>query len=491
MGIEIKNLKKSFGEKEVLKGINFEFETGKINMIIGASGSGKSVMLKCIVGLMRPTSGQVIYDGLDFHAANHKEVRNFRTNMGMLFQYSALFDYMTVEENIAFPIQLFTKSTKKAIKRRVEFCLERVNMSGTNHLYPAELSGGMMKRVGIARAIALNPKYLFVDEPNSGLDPLTASVIDELIKEITYEFNMTTVVVSHDMNSVVNISDKILFLFNGQKEWQGTKLSILRSGNPNLDKFVFVSDLIRRDIYDVKEAEAKAAGEIVDSANENVVEAEVREAAFDAGAAGDVEPGKGPETKSEKGPDLEKKPLIGVPERHDLPEAEVPEVPEVVETPEVSAKVQAPATPEVVETQEVPEVPSAEVEVTPEVPSVPAIPEVPLAEETPADTGSEKETVAEASTPPIPPAIPPVSVPETPSAKEEPSSEKPADTPATTDAPASDKPEDTPPAPEAPKAKKPSDKTKLKKKSAKTQKRRVHPKDAGKIRRRDNKRPGK
>lgn len=250
MAIQIKDLRKSFSNKEILKGIDFTFEQGKINMIIGASGSGKSVMMKCIVGLMKPTAGQVLYDGMNFHEARHKEVRNFRKNMGMLFQYSALFDSMTVEENVAFPLQLFTKYTSKAINHRVRFCLERVNMSGTGHLYPAELSGGMMKRVGIARAIALNPKYLFVDEPNSGLDPLTASVVDELIKEITYEFNMCTVVVSHDMNSVVNISDKIMFLHKGVKAWEGDKRSILRSGNPNLDKFVFVSDLIRRDLYD-------------------------------------------------------------------------------------------------------------------------------------------------------------------------------------------------------------------------------------------------
>lgn len=250
MSIEIKQLKKSFGTKEVLKGIDMFFEQGKINMIIGASGSGKSVMLKCIVGLMRPDEGHVLYDGMDFHRANHKEVRNFRKNMGMLFQYSALFDSMTVEENIAFPLKLFTKYTKKAIKKRVEFCMDRVTMAGTNDLLPAELSGGMKKRVGIARAIALNPKYLFVDEPNSGLDPLTAAVIDELIQEITYEYNMCTVVVSHDMNSVVNISDNIMFLYHGHKEWEGTKRSILRSGNENVDKFVFVSDLIRRDLYD-------------------------------------------------------------------------------------------------------------------------------------------------------------------------------------------------------------------------------------------------
>lgn len=250
MAIEIKGIQKSFGEKHVLKGIDFAFEQGKVNMIIGASGSGKSVMLKCIVGLMRPDQGKVLYDGMDFHQANHKDIRALRTNMGMLFQYSALFDSMTVEENVGFPLKLFTKNDKRTIKKRVELCLERVNMAGTNNAFPAELSGGMMKRVGIARAIALNPKYLFVDEPNSGLDPLTAAVIDKLIQEITYDFNTCTVVVSHDMNSVVNISDKIMFLYQGLKAWEGDKKSILRSGNENVDKFVFVSDLIRRDIYD-------------------------------------------------------------------------------------------------------------------------------------------------------------------------------------------------------------------------------------------------
>jgi phospholipid/cholesterol/gamma-HCH transport system ATP-binding protein len=250
MAIEIVNITKGFGEKQVLKGISFTFHQGKVNMIIGASGSGKSVMLKCIVGLMKPDGGKIMYDGLDFLTANFKEVRGLRKNMGMLFQYSALFDSMTVEENIGFPLTLYTKLTAKEIKKQVEFCLERVNMSKTNHLFPAELSGGMMKRVGIARAIALNPKYLFVDEPNSGLDPLTAAVIDKLIQEITYEFNTCTVVVSHDMNSVVNISDNIMFLYKGQKEWEGDKRQILRSGNEHLDKFVFVSDLIRRDLYD-------------------------------------------------------------------------------------------------------------------------------------------------------------------------------------------------------------------------------------------------
>ena len=245
--IEIRNLKKSFGPKEVLKGIDFVLEPGKINMIIGASGSGKSVLLKCTVGLMKPDDGNVYYDGKDFHSSSMKEMRNIRKEMGMLFQYSALFDSMTVAENVAFPLTMFTQMTKKEIQARVQFCLERVNLPGVEKALPSELSGGMKKRVGIARAISLNPRYLFVDEPNSGLDPLTASVIDKLIEELTNEFNMTTVVVSHDMNSVVNISDNIMFLHEGYKEWEGDKKQILRSGNENLDKFVFVSDLIRRD----------------------------------------------------------------------------------------------------------------------------------------------------------------------------------------------------------------------------------------------------
>ena len=248
MAIQINNIIKGFGEKQVLKGIDFEFQQGKVNMIIGASGSGKSVMLKCIVGLMKPDGGEVLYDGMNFHTAGHKEVRKIRNNLGMLFQYSALFDSMNVEENVGFPLRLFTKEDKRAIKKRVEFCLERVNMANTNRLFPAELSGGMKKRVGIARAIALNPKYLFVDEPNSGLDPLTSAVIDKLIQDLTYEFDMCTVVVSHDMNSVINISDNIMFLYQGEKAWSGDKRAILRSGNPNLDEFVFVSDLIRRDL---------------------------------------------------------------------------------------------------------------------------------------------------------------------------------------------------------------------------------------------------
>ncbi|GAB4418816.1 MAG: ABC transporter ATP-binding protein [Bacteroidia bacterium] len=246
MSIEIRGLKKSFGDKPVLKGIDFRFERGKVNMIIGASGSGKSVMLKCIVGLHKPDAGQVHYDGASFLEADHRAQKEVRKNIGMLFQNSALFDSLNVEENVAFPIRMFTSQKTSEILERVNFCLQRVNLDGVNKLYPSELSGGMRKRVGIARAIAMNPHYLFVDEPNSGLDPLTASVIDKLIAELTAEYNMTTVVVSHDLNSVMNIGDKIMFLYQGSKEWEGTKREILYSTNPALEEFVFVSDLIKR-----------------------------------------------------------------------------------------------------------------------------------------------------------------------------------------------------------------------------------------------------
>lgn len=247
MSIEIKDIRKKFGEKEVLKGISYTFEKGKVSMIIGASGSGKSVTLKCLVGLLKPDSGQVLYDGIDFHQTNRQELKDIRQNIGMLFQGGALFDSMTVAENVAFPIQMFTKWSKAEIKKRVDFCLDRVNLTHSPNAYPAEISGGMKKRVGIARAIALNPKYLFVDEPNSGLDPLTSSVIDKLIQELTVEFNMTTIVVSHDMNSVMNIGDSIMFVYQGRKEWEGTKHNILRPNNPHLEEFIFVSDLIKRE----------------------------------------------------------------------------------------------------------------------------------------------------------------------------------------------------------------------------------------------------
>ncbi len=248
MSIEIHQLRKRFGDREILKGVSTTFEQGKINMIIGASGSGKSVMLKCILGLMQPDEGRVLFDGIDFLSANHKQRRAIRKEVGMLFQYSALFDNLTAEENIGFPLRMFTKMNTREIKHRVDFCLDRVNLTHAAKLLPSELSGGMKKRVGIGRAISLNPKYLFVDEPNSGLDPLTSSVIDKLIQELTLEYQMTTVVVSHDMNSVINIGNNIIFIYNGGKEWEGDSRAILRSGNANLDKFVFVSDLIRRDL---------------------------------------------------------------------------------------------------------------------------------------------------------------------------------------------------------------------------------------------------
>lgn len=246
MSIEIRNLRKSFGEKEVLKGIDFHFEPGKINMIIGASGSGKSVMLKCIVGLLPPDEGQVLYDDIDFHAADSRQLKGIRQNIGMLFQSSALFDSMTAGENVAFPLKMFNWGTPAEIRDRVDYCLERVQMPTVHDLYPAELSGGMQKRVGLARSIAMNPRYLFVDEPNSGLDPLTASVVDKLIRELTEESGMTTVVVSHDMNSVMNIGDNIMFLYQGYKEWQGSNKEILGDTTPALEEFIFVSDLIKK-----------------------------------------------------------------------------------------------------------------------------------------------------------------------------------------------------------------------------------------------------
>jgi phospholipid/cholesterol/gamma-HCH transport system ATP-binding protein len=246
MPIEVHNIHKSFGENHVLKGIDFIFEENKINMIIGASGSGKSVLLKSIVGLIQPEEGEVLYDGIDFLKLDYKERKKIRENIGMLFQGGALFDSMTVEENVGFPIKMFTGASLEKVRERVTLCLERVNLPGSHKLFPSELSGGMKKRVGIARAIAMNPKYLFVDEPNSGLDPLTASVVDKLIQELTAEYGMTTIIVSHDMNSVMNIGDKIMFLYKGKKEWEGTNKEILRTECKPLEEFVFVSDLIKR-----------------------------------------------------------------------------------------------------------------------------------------------------------------------------------------------------------------------------------------------------
>lgn len=243
--IEIKNLYKSFNGADVLKDINFTFQRGKVNMVIGQSGSGKSVMTKCTVGLHQPDRGQILYDGSDFTALSLNDKKEIRKNIGMLFQASALFDSMTVEENVAFPLRMFTEKSGSDIKKRVDECLDRVNLKDKNHLFPAETSGGMQKRIAIARAIAMKPAYLFCDEPNSGLDPGTSIVIDNLIQEITYEMDITTVVITHDMNSVIEIGDHIMFLYKGEKWWSGDKKAILNSKNRELDDFVYASKFMK------------------------------------------------------------------------------------------------------------------------------------------------------------------------------------------------------------------------------------------------------
>lgn len=243
--IEVKNIHKTFGNNHVLQGISAEFYEGKCNLIIGGSGSGKTTLLKCMVGLHQPEEGSVIYDGRDFTRMNFESRIEIRTEIGMLFQGSALFDSMSVEDNIMFPLNMFTNQSRKEKLERADFCLERVNLSGKNKLFPAELSGGMKKRVGIARAIAMNPKYLFVDEPNSGLDPKTALVIDELIQELTIEYGSTTVVVTHDMNSVMGIGENIIFLHEGKKWWEGSKKHIAETDNKELNDFVFASKFMQ------------------------------------------------------------------------------------------------------------------------------------------------------------------------------------------------------------------------------------------------------
>jgi len=243
--IEIKNIYKTFGENEVLKDISATFLPGKNSLIIGSSGSGKTTLLKCIVGLHEPTRGDVFYDKENFTDMHFEGRVPIRKQIGMLFQNSALFDSMTVEKNIKFPLDLFTEMSKGEKLDRVNFCLEKVNLKGTNKLFPSELSGGMKKRVGIARAISMQPKYLFVDEPNSGLDPKTAILIDDLISEITDEYQTTTVIVTHDMNSVMGIGDHILFLHNGEKWWEGTNHEIAHTDNKPLNDFVFASKFMR------------------------------------------------------------------------------------------------------------------------------------------------------------------------------------------------------------------------------------------------------
>ena len=243
--IEIQNIHKSFGDNTVLSGIDAIFEPGKVSLIIGGSGSGKSTLLKCIVGLHQPEEGSVFFDKEEFTAMDQEQKVAVRREIGMLFQNSALFDSMTVEQNIIFALDMFTDMSKQEKIDRANFCLDRVNLKNTNKMYPAELSGGMKKRVGIARAISMNPKYLFCDEPNSGLDPATSILIDELIKELTEEYQCTTIVVTHDMNSVMGIGDYILFLYKGQKYWEGSNKDMLRSDNQELNDFVFASPLMK------------------------------------------------------------------------------------------------------------------------------------------------------------------------------------------------------------------------------------------------------
>jgi phospholipid/cholesterol/gamma-HCH transport system ATP-binding protein len=244
--IEVRNLYKSFNGRLVLEDINVTFERGKTNLIIGQSGSGKTVLLKSLVGLHTIDSGEILYGDQDFTKANFEARKEIRRQIGMLFQGGALFDSSTVEENIMFPLSMFTNMTLAERLERVNFCLKRVNLEKVNKLYPSELSGGMKKRVAIARAISLNPRYLFCDEPNSGLDPVTSILIDNLIKEITDEYDITTIVNTHDMNSVMEIGDKVVFIYEGKKMWEGTKDDILNSNNKYLNNFVFASPLSKR-----------------------------------------------------------------------------------------------------------------------------------------------------------------------------------------------------------------------------------------------------
>ncbi len=244
--IKIEHLNKKFYDVPVLKDISITFQEGKTNLVIGKSGSGKTVLVKSIIGLHKIDSGNILFHDRDFVSMSVRQKQELRREMGMLFQGGALFDSLTVEENIKFPLEMFTKMSTKEKRKRVDFCLQRVNLHDVNNLYPAELSGGMQKRVAIARAIVQNPKYLFCDEPNSGLDPITAIVIDNLISDITHEFNITTIVNTHDMNSVMEIGEKVVFIHEGEKSWEGTKDDVLSSDDKYLNDFVFASNLAKR-----------------------------------------------------------------------------------------------------------------------------------------------------------------------------------------------------------------------------------------------------
>jgi phospholipid/cholesterol/gamma-HCH transport system ATP-binding protein len=262
--ITIQNIKKGFSGKSVIDDVSAEFDTGKCNLIIGASGSGKTVLMKCLVGLLIPDDGDISYDAKSFSQMNTDEQKDMRRKIGMLFQGSALFDSMTVEQNIMFPLDMFSNKTKAEKQKRVDEVLDRVNLSQAHKKYPAELSGGMKKRVGIARAIVLNPQYLFCDEPNSGLDPQTSLVIDKLIREITTDFNITTIINTHDMNSVMEIGDRILYMYQGKKEWEGTNKEIIFSKNERLNNFIFASEFLQ-DAKDMRMLEIK--GKIDNSRN--------------------------------------------------------------------------------------------------------------------------------------------------------------------------------------------------------------------------------
>lgn len=244
--IEVKNIKKSFGDKVVLQDVSAVMQTGKTNLIIGSSGSGKTVLMKCMIGLIKPDSGNVLYEGKELGKMDDKELKELRMQIGMLFQGSALFDSMDVAHNIRFPLDMFTKNTSEEKRKRVDEVLARVNLEGVNKKFPAELSGGMKKRVALARAIVLNPKYLFCDEPNSGLDPQTSLVIDKLIKEITTEYNITTIVNTHDMNTVMESGDNIVYMYQGNKQWQGSSKDIIFSEDEKLNSFIFASEFLAK-----------------------------------------------------------------------------------------------------------------------------------------------------------------------------------------------------------------------------------------------------
>ena len=244
--IEVRNLSKSFDGKQVLKDVNFTMEAGKTNLIIGSSGSGKTVLMKCMIGLFKPEEGQILYNGVDMASSDIEAKKEIRKQIGMLFQGSALFDSKTVEENVRFPLDMFTNHSLKQKKERVEEVLARVNLVDANKKFPSEISGGMQKRVALARAIVLNPKFLFCDEPNSGLDPKTSLLIDKLIQDITHEFNITTIINTHDMNSVMEIGENIIFINKGEKAWQGNSNEIYDTGCQPLEDFIFASELFKK-----------------------------------------------------------------------------------------------------------------------------------------------------------------------------------------------------------------------------------------------------